>query len=57
MHQTFYSKVNEIGIENFYIELIEDWPCESVEQLRKREGYYIRMMATLNHNIAGRTDK
>ena len=57
MHQTFYSKVNEIGIENFYIELIEDYPCESVEQLRKREGEFIREMGTLNHVIAGRTGK
>ena len=54
-HQTFYSKFNEIGIENCYIELIEDCPCESLEQLRKREGHYIREMGTLNHKIAGRT--
>ena len=57
MHRTFYSKVNEIGIENFYIELIEDYPCESLEQLRKREGHYIRKMGTLNQQIAGRTGK
>ena len=57
MHRTFYSKVNEIGIENFYIELIEDYPCETLEQLRKREGHYIRKMGALNHQIAGRTDK
>ena len=57
MHYIFYSKVNEIGIENFYIELIEDYPCESLEQLRKREGHYIRKMGTLNHHIAGRTSK
>ena len=56
-HSIFYSKVNELGIENFYIELIENYPCESVEQLRKREGYYIREMATLNYQIAGRTKK
>ena len=56
-HLVLYSKVNEIGIENFYIELIEDCPCESVEQLRKREGHYIREMGTLNSLIAGRTQK
>ena len=56
-HRTFYLKINEIGIENFYIELIEDCPCETLEQLRKREGYYIRKMGTLNHKIAGRTKK
>jgi len=56
-HRTFYLKVNEIGIEHFYIELIEDCPCESLEQLRKRDGHYIREMGTLNHLIAGRTQK
>ena len=56
-HRIFYSKVNEIGVENFYIELIENCPCESLEQLRKREGHYIRKMATLNQQIAGRTQK
>ena len=55
MHRAFYSKVNEIGIEHFYIELIEECPCETLEQLRKREGHYIREMGTLNHQIAGRT--
>ena len=57
MHSIFYSKVNEIGIEHFYIELIEDCPCETLEQLLKREGHYIRKMGTLNHKIAGRTGK
>ena len=57
MHYMLYSKFNEIGIENFYIELIEDCPCETLEQLRKREGHYIREMGTLNGLIAGRTDK
>ena len=57
MHRPFYLKVNELGIENFYIELIEECPCESLEQLRKREGHYIRKMGTLNQHIAGRTFK
>ena len=56
-HSIFYSKVNELGIENSYIELIEECPCESLEQLRKREGHYIRKMGTLNHHISGRTSK
>ena len=37
--------------------MIEDCPCETLEQLRKREGHYIRKMGTLNHKIAGRTGK
>ena len=56
-HRIFYSKVNEIGVENFYIELIENCPCESLEQLRRREGHYIREMGTLNQQIAGRKPK
>ena len=53
----FYSKVNTLGVEQFYIELIEDYPCETLEQLRKREGYYIREIGTLNSSIAGRSKK
>ena len=41
--------------EGFYIELYEDYPCENVEQLCRREGQLIREISTLNKNIAGRT--
>jgi group I intron endonuclease len=54
VHRNLYVKMLEHGLEHFYIELIEDCPCETLEQLRKREGHYIREMATLNHQIAGR---
>ena len=30
--------MNELGIDNFYIELVEELSCENIEQLRKREG-------------------
>ena len=50
-----YQKMNELGVENFYIELIEEFPCENKEQLTAKEGEYIRKMATLNHRIQGRT--
>ena len=52
-----HQKMNEIGIEHFHIELIENYPCESKDQLRAREGHYIREMATLNKRIETRTDK
>ena len=52
-----YEKMRELGVENFYIELIEEYPCESKEQLTKREGHYIRQFGTLNKVIAGRTHK
>ena len=52
-----YIKMRDLGKEAFYIELLEEVKCDNVEQLRKREGELIRQMATLNHNIAGRSEK
>ena len=54
-HRPLYAKMNSYGVENFYIELLEEYPCEHVEQLHQREGYYIRKFGTLNKTIAGRT--
>ena len=47
-------KMNEVGPEHFYIELVEEFPCDNIEQLRQREGHFIRLMGTLNQVIAGR---
>jgi hypothetical protein len=44
-----------IGRGTAYIELVEDFPCERVEQLRKREGEIIRSRVCVNRYIAGRT--
>ena len=54
--RTMYSKINEIGFDRFYIELYELYPCNSKEELNKREGEIIRLIGTLNYQIAGRTD-
>ena len=43
-----YKHMKQLGVENFYIELIEDYPCERNEQLVKREGEIIRNIGTLN---------
>ena len=43
--------------ETFYIELLLDFPCENKDQLRAKEGEYIREMANLNHAVAGRNQK
>jgi hypothetical protein len=43
------------GLENTKIELIEEFPCENVEQLRKREGEIQRERECVNRCIAGRT--
>ena len=51
-----YSKMIELGIDKFYIELIEEYPCDNFEQLRRREGEIIReLKPVLNKQIAGRT--
>ena len=42
----------------FYLELIEDFPCEHVYQLRKREGEVIgEMKPSLNRKVECRTAK
>ena len=43
------------GVDNCKIELVEECPCESREQLRKREGFYIRNNECVNKRIAGQT--
>ena len=56
-HYKLYQKMNEIGFENFYIELVEEHPCDNVEQLRRREGEIMRQYQSgLNSKIAGRTE-
>ena len=52
-----YKLMNEIGFERFRIELIENYPCEDIYQLRQREGYFIREIGTLNEKVAGREHK
>lgn len=41
--------------DDWYIELHENYPCNDVYELKKREGEVIRQIATLNMLIAGRT--
>ena len=46
------------GVENCKIELIESYPCESREELTKREGYWIQLNeGCVNKQIAGRNKK
>ena len=47
-HRLLYKKMNELDINDFYIELFEDFPCERKEQLTQREGQIIREISTLN---------
>ena len=48
---------DKFGIENCVIELIQEVPCETKEQLRRIEGEYIRKMECVNKRIECRTDK
>ena len=50
-----YQHMTNVGVENCKILLIEETPCENIEQLRKIEGEYIRKFGTLNGNMAGRS--
>jgi len=43
--------------ESAKIELVENFCCNSKEELLQREGYYIRNNNCVNKNIAGRTKK
>lgn len=56
-----YTEMTNIGIDNFYIELVENYPCNSKDELGAREGHYIRQFDSynngLNCKIEGRTIK
>ena len=56
-HNTLIYKIMfDLGRDNFYIELIEEYPCENSNQLERREGELMReLKASLNQVIAGRT--
>lgn len=56
MNRLFYVEVND-NWENWYIELYENFPCNNRTELNKKEGEVIRLIGTLNKNIAGRDDE
>jgi len=45
------------NISDWFIELYENYPCNKLEELTRRESKIIRKIGTLNKNIAGRTVK
>jgi hypothetical protein len=51
--------MNEIGIDSYYIELVEDFPCKCEAELVAREGHFIRQYDSFkngyNGNVAGRS--
>ena len=56
-HQPLYAKMNELGVDCFYIELIEYCQCDTLEELMMVEGKHIRQIGTWNISIPGRTSK
>ena len=52
-NKLLYSKMRELGIDKFYIELYENIKCENIEELHKKEGEIIRIIATLNKKFEG----
>jgi hypothetical protein len=50
-----YRKMNELGVNKFYIELYELLKCNTKEELKKQEGEVIRKIATTNMKIEGKT--
>ena len=56
---TVHKGFTEHGVDNFYIELYENFPCNNVEELRRREGEVQRLFKDKAYNrcIAGRTKK
>ena len=52
-----YNYITDNDWSNWYIELYEDFPCNSKKELERREGQVIRDIGTLNKVIAGRTHK
>ena len=52
-----YDLFNEYGVENCKIELIEYFKCDTLQELRKKEGEHIKNTECVNKFVAGRTVK
>ena len=46
-----------LELDDYKIRLIEDFPCTTKQDLKLREGYYIKELDCVNYNVAGRTKK
>ena len=56
-HVSAYDLFDKFGVENCSIVLIEACLCDSKDELRAREGFYIRSLMCVNKKIPGRTDR
>lgn len=53
----YYTSFEIIKGGDYRIELIEDYPCNSIKELHEKEGDYIKKIDCINKNIAGRNRK
>ena len=56
-HLTSYDIFEKYGVDNCQIVLIENYPCTTVEELRRREGYFIKHIKCVNKKVAGNTSQ
>ena len=56
-HIRSYDLFNEYGVENCKIELIEYFKCDTLQELRRKEGEHIKNNECVNKHVAGRTVK
>ena len=54
---SLYDIFDEYGIDNVSIVLLEACPCNSKDELSKRQRHYIETIDNINKYIPGRTDK
>ena len=56
-HVRSFDIFDKYGIEYCNILLLESYPCLNKDELRQREGYYIKNTSCINKNIPGRSTK
>ena len=49
LHHKLYLKMYKFGLDKFYIELIENCPCSSKEELRKSECFFCSTNGNLKY--------
>ena len=54
-HIRSYDLFNEYGVENCKIELIEYFKCDTLQELRRKEGEIIKNTECINKRVEGRT--
>ena len=56
-NSSLLDKMTEYGFDKFFIELIEEYPCNTKMELLARGGHWIKEIGTLTQTIQGRTQQ